>query len=638
MKKFLFTNFVVPRWVILIVDSIIYFASYLIALLLVLDFNTEAVLQESSLIHASYYLGISLTWYLYFHLHTGLLRYSNTTDIFRIIKSNLFAHISIFAILIIANSLFISNKLYPFKELGIAFFISTSALISLRILVKGMFISYYKRSHHKDQTPVLIYGSGSEAVMMKNALENLDQHPFEIVGFIDHHKSMAQNYIEQIKVHHFLEVGKLKEKYNDLQIILSNEDLNIRPKKLLVDLALRYNINIITIPPAEAWIAGRNISATDIKRLRIEDLLQRAPIQIDDSSISDFIKNKRILVTGAAGSIGFEIALQVCKYTPSQVILCDIGESALHEAHLHLQDLEISTPLEVAVADIRNQTRMVQLFDLFKPEIVFHAAAYKHVPLMENNPYEAIMTNVRGTQILADLSVEYQVEKFVMISTDKAVNPTNIMGASKRIAEMYVQSLHQKQIASKTSNITQFVTTRFGNVLGSNGSVIPRFRQQIEKGGPLTVTHPEITRYFMTISEAVQLVLQAGSLGNGGEIYVFDMGAPVKLYDMALQMIKLSGLKPEVDIKIVFTGLRPGEKLYEELLNDDENTLPTPHEKIRVASIRPCSHEVISHQIDTLMELTHQHVNVDMVRQMKVIVPEFISQNSIYSQLDSTSV
>lgn len=636
--KNIFSNFAVPRWVILIIDSLIYLGSYFIALFFISDFQIDAILNKTYLVHATYYLIVSLVWYLYFHLHTGLLRYSNTTDFFRIIRSNLFAHLTVLAVLSIINKFFSIEQVNPLKELGISFFISTSALISLRILVKGIFISFYKKSNHKEQTSVLIYGSGSEAIMLKNALENIEEYPFNIIGFIDLQKPMIRNYIEQTKIYHFLELNSLKNKHPHLQIILTNENLSDNPKKLLVDLALRYHINVVTIPPAEAWIAGSNLNAADFKKLKIEDLLQRPPIQINDDSISSFLENKRILITGAAGSIGFEIVKQVCKYTPSQIILCDIAESALHEAHLHLLDSNIDTPLEVAVADIRNKERMHQLFKLFKPEIIFHAAAYKHVPLMENNPYEAIRTNIQGTKILADLAVGFGIEKFVMISTDKAVNPTNIMGASKRIAEIYVQSLHQKQVKEGLTHITQFVTTRFGNVLGSNGSVIPRFRSQIEKGGPLTVTHPEITRYFMTISEAVQLVLQAGSLGNGGEIYVFDMGDPVKLHDMAIQMIKLSGLRPEKDIKIIFTGLRPGEKLYEELLNDNENTLPTPHEKIRVASIRPCSHEVVSEEINLLISLTNDHNNTEMVRQMKKIVPEFISQNSEYSKLDIKTV
>lgn len=638
MKKFILTDLVVPRWIILIIDSLIYLGSYIISLFFIKDFNPIKTIEAINSSHILLYLFASLGWYLYFHLHTGLLRYSNSTDFFRIIRSNIFTHLSVILIHLIAAYLFNIGGSLPLKEIGLSFFVSSSFLIFLRILVKGIFISYFRKGHTKNQVPVLIYGSGTNAIMIKNALENLPEQPYEIVGFIDHHKSMIRNNIEQIKVHHYLELVSIKKSHDGLKIIMTNDNLNNRYKKILVNLAIKYNIKIITIPPVQKWLEGSRLQSGDIKHLRIEDLLQRDPIQIDDTSISKYIDNKKVLVTGAAGSIGFEIALQLCKYNPSQLILCDIAESALHEAFLELQDMKVNVPIEVAVIDIRNTVRMNQLFKLFDPEIIFHAAAYKHVPLMENNPYEAINTNINGTKILADLAVEHNVEKFVMISTDKAVNPTNVMGASKRIAEIYVQSLseYQKQKnPNKTS--TQFVTTRFGNVLGSNGSVIPRFRKQIERGGPLTVTHPEITRYFMTISEAVQLVLQAGSIGSGGEIYVFDMGEPVKLYDMAIQMIKLSGLKPDKEIKIVFTGLRPGEKLFEELLNDDENTLPTHHSKIRVASTRAYSYETMSKEINYLISLTKQHNNNDMVRQMKKIVPEYLSENSIYSNLDQPS-
>lgn len=638
MKKFILTDLVVPRWIILIIDSLIYLGSYIIALFFIKDFNPIKTIEAINSSHILLYLFASLGWYLYFHLHTGLLRYSNSTDFFRIIRSNIFTHLSVILIHLIAAYLFNIGGSLPLKEIGLSFFVSSSFLIFLRILVKGIFISYFRKGHTKNQVPVLIYGSGTNAIMIKNALENLPGQPYEIVGFIDHHKSMIRNNIEQIKVHHYLELVSIKKSHDGLKIIMTNDNLNNRYKKILVNLAIKYNIKIITIPPVQKWLEGSRLQSGDIKHLRIEDLLQRDPIQIDDTSISKYIDNKKVLVTGAAGSIGFEIALQLCKYNPSQLILCDIAESALHEAFLELQDMKVNVPIEVAVIDIRNTVRMNQLFKLFDPKIIFHAAAYKHVPLMENNPYEAINTNINATKILADLAVEHNVEKFVMISTDKAVNPTNVMGASKRIAEIYVQSLseYQKQKnPDKTS--TQFVTTRFGNVLGSNGSVIPRFRKQIERGGPLTVTHPEITRYFMTISEAVQLVLQAGSIGSGGEIYVFDMGEPVKLYDMAIQMIKLSGLKPDKEIKIVFTGLRPGEKLFEELLNDDENTLPTHHSKIRVASTRAYSYETMSKEINYLISLTKQHNNNDMVRQMKKIVPEYLSENSIYSNLDQPS-
>lgn len=638
MKKFILTDLVVPRWIILMIDSLIYLASYIIALFFINDFNLSNTIDAIISTHILLYLFVTLSWYLLFHLHTGLLRYTNSTDFFRIIRSNIFAHLTVYLIHLISTYFLNTETLLPLKEIGLSFFISSSFLIFLRIMVKGIFISYFKKGHTKNQTPVLVYGSGNNAIIVKNALENISDQPYEIVGFIDHHKSMVRNNIEQIKVYHYLELFSIKKSNPGLKIILTTDNLNSRFKKILVNLALKHNIKVVTIPPVQKWLEGSRLQSRDIKQLRIEDLLQRDPIQIDDSSISKYVDNKRILVTGAAGSIGFEIALQLCKYNPSQLILCDIAESALHEALLELQDMKVTVPLEVAVIDIRNTIRMNQLFELFNPEIIFHAAAYKHVPLMENNPYEAINTNIYGTKILADLAVKHKVEKFVMISTDKAVNPTNVMGASKRIAEIYVQSLSKyERERNSGKNYTQFVTTRFGNVLGSNGSVIPRFRKQIERGGPLTVTHPDITRYFMTISEAVQLVLQAGSIGSGGEIYVFDMGQPVKLYDMAIQMIKLSGLKPEKDIKIVFTGLRPGEKLFEELLNDDENTLPTHHSKIRVASIRACSYESMSKEINYLIALTKEYNNNDMVRQMKKIVPEYLSENSIYCNLDQSS-
>lgn len=639
MKNFILTDLVVPRWIILIIDSFIYLGSYIIAILFIKEFDISNTLESIYSTHILLYLLVCLGWYVFFHLHTGLLRYTNSTDFFRIIRSNIYAHITVLSIHVISSYIFNTDGILPLREVGLSFFISSSFLIFLRILVKGIFISYFRKGHAKNQTPVLIYGSGTNAIMIKTALENLSDQPYEIVGFIDHQKSMIRNNIEQIKVHHYLELVSIKKAHAGLKIILTNDDLNSRFKRILVDLALKYNIKIITIPPVQEWLEGAQLKSGDIKQLRIEDLLQREPIKIDDSSISKYVDNKRVLVTGAAGSIGFEVVMQLCKYMPSQLILCDIAESALHEAHLELQYLNVATPLEVAVIDIRNPIRMNRLFETFKPEIIFHAAAYKHVPLMENNPYEAINTNVFGTRILADLAVKHNVEKFVMISTDKAVNPTNVMGASKRIAEIYVQALskHQRD-KNPGENFTQFVTTRFGNVLGSNGSVIPRFRKQIERGGPLTVTHPDITRYFMTISEAVQLVLQAGSIGKGGEIYVFDMGEPVKLHDMAIQMIKLSGLTPNEDIKIVFTGLRPGEKLFEELLNDDENTLPTHHKKIRIASIRPCSFEAMSNDINHLIALTKEHNNNDMVRQMKKIVPEYLSENSIYSDLDKSKI
>ncbi len=378
-----------------------------------------------------------------------------------------------------------------------------------------------------------------------------------------------------------------------------------------------------------------DLNPNQIQKIKIEDLLEREPIKINDDHILSQTKGKRILVTGAAGSIGSEIATQLGRYEPQMIILCDQAESPLHNLQLDLQDEFPNQVYHTYIADVRSTKRMQLLFETFKPHYVYHAAAYKHVPMMENHPLEAVQTNVMGTKNLADLAVAYQVEKFVFVSTDKAVNPTNIMGATKRIAEIYVQSLNNHLENSLGATVhTKFITTRFGNVLGSNGSVIPRFRDQIQKGGPVTVTYPEITRYFMTIPEACRLVLEAGTMGQGGEIFVFDMGKSVKIVELAKKMIRLSGFKPNEDIEIKFTGLRPGEKLYEELLNDLENTLPTHHEKIMIAKVRENNYDIVSIKIEELQQrLATQNKN-EVVYQMKIIVPEFKSKNSIYEQLD----
>jgi len=639
MIQLLFKDRALPRWIILFIDAIIYLVSFLIAILLFSEFKSATFYDLYSTFLIGSFLACNLAWYLIFHLHTGLLRYSNSADFIRIIKTNLLGHISTLILFYLFIQFEILDSSKALLALVFSFFISCSIFIFSRILVKGLFISFYKKENKENDTPVLIYGSDQNSVMIKHALENLSQESYKIIGFIDPQKSMTRKFIEQKKVYHFLELRKLKSNYSDLKIILTNSELNIKPKSLLVDLALKHHIKIITIPPAEDWIQNASLNVRDIRQLQIEDLLQREQIEIDFTSIQKYLKNKRVLITGAAGSIGSEIVKQVVDFEPSKIILCDIAESPLYEVELELKDAEVAIPLEVAVADIKNSYRMRKLFELTRPEIIFHAAAYKHVPLMENNPYEAVNTNIKGTKNLADLSLEFNVEKFVMISTDKAVNPTNIMGASKRIAEIYVQALNDHQKSNyQNDNTTQFVTTRFGNVLGSNGSVIPRFRKQIEKGGPLTVTHKDITRYFMTISEAVQLVLEAGIIGKNGEIFVFDMGSPVRLYDMALQMVYLSGLEVDKDIEIKITGLRPGEKLFEELLNDEESTLPTHHKKIRIAKTRSYSFSKIEKEITHLINLTEYDSNEEIVRQMKKIVPEFISQNSEFSKLDQISI
>ncbi|HRD40779.1 MAG TPA: nucleoside-diphosphate sugar epimerase/dehydratase, partial [Bacteroidia bacterium] len=418
-------------------------------------------------------------------------------------------------------------------------------------------------------------------------------------------------------------------KDNDVELIIISIQ-NLPPQKLndITDWCLNHNVRLLNVPPAKKWINGE-LSFNQLRAINIEDLLERDPIKLDNELISSQIKDKIVLITGAAGSIGSELSRQCMKYAPKKIILLDQAESPLHDVELEFSDKFSKDKFETVIGDVRNEDRMQNVFRTFKPEIVFHAAAYKHVPMMENNPSESILTNILGTKITADLSVEYKVSKFVFVSTDKAVNPTNVMGASKRIAEIYIQSLGKQ-------SSTKFVTTRFGNVLGSNGSVIPRFKKQIEQGGPITITHPEITRYFMTIPEACQLVLEAGSMGKGGEIFVFDMGKSVKIVDLARKMIKLSGLEEGRDIKIVYTGLRPGEKLYEELLADSENTLPTHHTQILIGKVREYDYADVAKVINELIKLFDTQNNLKIVQCMKELVPEFKSNNSVYEQLDAT--
>ena len=422
--------------------------------------------------------------------------------------------------------------------------------------------------------------------------------------------------------------GLLKSQQID-EMVISTFSVPPTRKAELVEICLEYNITVLTVPPLEKWINGQ-FTKKQLQSIRIEQLLERDPIQLSHTELSNQINGKRVLVTGGAGSIGSEIVRQLLRYQPSTIVVCDQAETPLHDLELELTGVSNGVKMVFFLGDVRNPNRMNELFTEFHPQVVYHAAAYKHVPMMEQSPAEAVLTNVAGTKLMADLSVRYQVQRFVMVSTDKAVNPTNVMGASKRLAEIYVQ-----QLSGLSTHQIKFITTRFGNVLGSNGSVILRFREQIAKGGPVTVTHPNIIRYFMTIPEATQLVLEAGSMGNGGEIYVFDMGKPVPIVDLARKMIRLSGMVPGIDIEIKYIGLRPGEKLYEELLNDAENTLPTHHQKILIAKTAASTIDDLEQVYQQLFMLAADPLqHLTMVSKMKELVPEFISNNSVYEQLD----
>lgn len=629
IRDFFLTGKSLPRWVILLADMLIIFWSFTLAFFVAKGFSFGIIDFDWFLTYLAVYCLVAFVVLVVMKMHTGLLRFSNTQDMMRV-----FAAVFTLSIVFLGVALLALNPMHEgeatslYLVLLVNFFICTSLLIMFRIVGRTFFYVLLKRLGNKSIKRVLIYGSDKNAVLVKQALESNGDTHYVVKGFVDTVRSRLNSYMEQKKIYHIKDLPRLAKDKNIDELVIVNENLDERDKRVVIERSLRLGIHVLTVPPASNWLSGK-LDKNQIKKLRIEDLLQRKPISIDQSAVRQDLHGKRVLVTGAAGSIGAEIVRQVISYDPEMIILCDQGESPLHEMQLEIEEHFPHAHVQIVISDIRNYKRMYKLFNLCRPQVVFHAAAYKHVPLMENNPFEAICVNVGGTKNIADLAVHFDAEKFVMISTDKAVNPTNVMGASKRLAEIYTQSL-----GAKPSTNTRFITTRFGNVLGSNGSVIPRFRGQIEKGGPITVTHPEITRFFMTISEAVQLVLEAGTMGQGGEIYVFDMGKPVRITDMAKKMIQLAGLVEGKDIEIVFTGLRPGEKLYEELLASAETTMATHHEKIKVAKVRVYEYEDASKDIELLLEINQGHDNEEVVKKMKAIIPEFLSKNSPYEFLD----
>jgi FlaA1/EpsC-like NDP-sugar epimerase len=637
MNKLLQVSQAIPRWVIKVVDFLIVGCAFALSYFIVYHFRFTNIIRGFFFINVFTYSIVAIIVMHMVRVHKGLIRYSNLRDILRIFTA---VFCSSVAFLIITHTLvsyyFPESKTIAINSIILVnAFVSGMFLIMFRVSVKGAFF-YIRSIHHAGKRePILVFGSDHNSILLKNALWANEKDRFEVVGFIDNDPKKVSKEIQQTAVYSVNSLEKLKLKRQVEKLVIINEHLEDAEKQETINRCLALGIQVLTVPPSEEWLTDNPVSR-QIKDLRIEDLLQRDEIKIDNEKISEDIRGKSVLVTGAAGSIGSEIVRQVMKYNPAVLILCDQAESPLYEIQTELSEKFPGEELIAFIGDVRNHHRMEKLFSIHRPDVVFHAAAYKHVPMMEDNPYEAITTNVLGTKNIADLSTYYRVKKFVMVSTDKAVNPSNIMGASKRIAEIYIQALSETQENSKKG--TCFITTRFGNVLGSNGSVIPRFRSQIEKGGPITVTHPEITRYFMTIPEAVQLVLEAGIMGEGGEIFIFDMGKPVKIVDLARNMIKLAGLQPEKDIKIKFTGLRPGEKLYEELLNDGESTKPTYHSKIKISEVIRYPFSEVVTNIDELIATTKKHDILALVSKMKEIVPEFVSMNSKFEELDKSQI
>lgn len=620
---------IVPRWLIFLFDMLTAAFAFVLSYAVYYSFNLSAYSKIGFAEEFLYCLVVTAISFYIFKLYTGIIRYTSAVDSIRILSTVLFTVIIFLTIKLI---LFVFNipTLLPTNLIIIYSLFNFMGLITYRTSVKIFF--QYTKTSRQNRNNTIVYGAGDLGIAVKRTFDHDLRSDKNIVGYLDDDENKIGKSIDGIKIYPVDHLSHLINKLAVGELIIASHNINSQDKSEVIEICLEHNVNVLTLPPIERIMNG-DLSPSQIKKVNIEDLLQREPIRISNDNIFDQLKGKRVLVTGAAGSIGSEIAKQIGQYEPQMIVLCDQAESPLHNLQLDLQELYKKQAYHSFIADVKNERRMRLLFETFKPHVVYHAAAYKHVPMMESHPVEGVRTNVMGTYLLANLSVEFNVKKFVFVSTDKAVNPTNVMGATKRIAEIYVQALHHK-LAKESATTTKFITTRFGNVLGSNGSVIPRFRSQIKKGGPVTVTHPEITRYFMTIPEACQLVIEAGNMGNGGEIFVFDMGKSVKIVDLAEKMIKLSGHTPYKDIDIKFTGLRPGEKLYEELLNDLENTLPTHHEKIMIARVRENDFDIVNKKLENLFGTLLLQNNIEIVKQMKYIVPEFRSQNSIYEQID----
>lgn len=623
---------ILPRWIIIIIDSAIVALSTILGFLLRFNFDVAEILKFKPVVGVGVTVGSALAATLITKSYAGIVRYTGIEDSIRIIYT-----VTLSAFMVsLGNLLYHYNydhNLIPFSVVFITFLAAFIFLFYYRLLVKNIF-SFYKSELNKSNH-VAIFGAGHLGVITKQVIDNDPSSNFKVVAFFEHDLRKVGKDINGTKIYNIeTDFDKIVKQNNIKELIISIRELSLSRKNEIVDLCQRRQVKVRTVPSVEKWVKGE-LSFKQIKEINIEELLGRESIVINNSKVISEFSKKVICITGAAGSIGSEIVRQIIKCNPSMLLLIDQAETPLYELECQVRQNYPQAKVLACLADITNEHRIRNIFQEYKPEIVFHAAAYKHVPMMESNASEAIICNVMGTKLLADISVSVGVKRFVMISTDKAVNPTNVMGCSKRIAEMYVQSLNKQIELLHGISPTVFVTTRFGNVLGSNGSVIPLFKKQIQERVAVTVTHPEITRYFMTIPEACELVLEAAIMGRGGEIFIFDMGNPVRIADLARKMIWLSGLELGKDIDIVFTGLREGEKLFEELLADRENTIVTHHEKIMKAKVAEYPYQKISQMIGLFEELLVDRNEHKIVAAMKEIVPEFRSNFSRFEVLDS---
>ena len=622
-----------PRWIIVSIDFSVLVFSFFFTVLLFKGSGLNYINTPYGGSFIIAFFGINVFFFWLFRTFSGIIRHSSYIDAVKL----LFSQMAVFVLFLFFN--FTYELLYGAKAfLNTALFInivlSFCGLFLYRVIIKQTFELYFSEPGPNKLIRTVIYGTDANAISVANALKFETPSRFKIVGFVDKNNQNASKRMLDLPI--LIQRKKLPtlmRMVNAEAVIIADKSLSKEEQLIIVDQCLEYNFKVYNVPVISNWENQKEISQK-VKKIQIEDLLDRNPIVLDNKLISKQLKDKTILITGAAGSIGSEIVRQVLAFNPKTVIILDQAETPLHHLCLEMQNLDSNSKIYSVIADVRNRVAMDKVFKLHQPQVVFHAAAYKHVPLMEENPSQAILTNIEGTKNLADLSCLYKVKKFVMVSTDKAVNPSNVMGASKRIAEKYVQSLQLQNKNEGGKNATKFITTRFGNVLGSNGSVVPLFTKQIANGGPVTITHPDIIRYFMTIPEACQLVLEAGAMGKGGEIYIFDMGKPVKIIDLAKKMIKLAGFIPDKEIKIQIVGLRPGEKLYEELLNDTSKTLPTHHEKIMISEEILDEFEDLNADIEELIDVANHFENDHIVMKMKKIVPEFKSMNSTFELLD----
>lgn len=628
LAKWYFSKAALPYWGILLLDCIfVMLAGFLIYI--ALHGVEDTVAFSSSLFWTlCAFLVCYMISFRAFHTYDGVIRYSSFRDLFRVSQSVLVAVLLIFIFQLIADATGVP-VLFGVLEIVLMALVAVVCMWTARVWVKTL---YEKFSHPDNRVRTFILGVNEGVALAKN-INSSESSQFEVCGFVTDRVNLEHRRLMGVKVYRFDE--SLPEKMLNTgtrTLIVPPQVMNVlRDNEQMVDDMADAGIKILVMPNAREWDRKHDISIRDLHPVDVEDLLPREKIQIDLRSASDLIKGHTVMITGAAGSIGSEMVMQVARFEPSCMVLIDQAETPMHDIRLMLRGKCPDIKAETIVGNITDSVYMERIFRQYKPEYVFHAAAYKHVPMMEDNPYESVVNNIKGTKVIADLAVKYATKKFVMVSTDKAVNPTNVMGCSKRICEIYVQSLDKALKDGKVEGRTQFVTTRFGNVLGSNGSVIPLFQEQIKRGGPVTVTHPDIIRYFMLIPEACKLVIEAGTMGKGGEIYVFDMGKPVKIVELAQRMIRLSGAK---DVEIKFTGLRDGEKLYEEVLTSEETTLPTFHPKIKVAKVREYAFEDVCLSIDDLIERAGGLDDMEIVRNMKRMVPEFKSHHSKYESLD----